>query len=282
LITIDKVAVIIGGMPSSVTLAIASICEKNKIILMSPGSSSPAITNAGDYIFRNWPSDNFEGTAMAKYAVDHGFKRAAVLHINNEYGLGIENIFKEEFSKLGGEVLVTDTYMQGSSDMRPQLTKIKKYNPDVIYLVGHAKENGHVVKQARDLNIKTQILGTVGIEGPDLLNIAGESAEGLVYTAPAFDPDNPDPIVKSYQDAYLKKYGKKSEIFAATAYDAMKIIAFMIEKYGYNPDSIKDGLYKLKDYPGVSGVTTFDQNGDVVKSVMFKTVKNNQFVPVKE
>lgn len=281
LINIDKVKVIIGPIPSTVTLAVAPICEKSKVVIMS-SSSSPAITKAGDYIFRNWPSDDFEGSAMANYAIKRKYRKIAILHINNEYGLGVANVFKTEFSKHGEKVLITETYKQGTSNMRPQLIKIKKYNPEAIYLVGHAKENGHVVKQARELNIKAQILGTVGIEGPDLISIAGDSAEGLVYTAPAFDPDSQDPIVKAYQEAYMKKYGKKSEIFAATTYDATKIMALMIEKTGYNPDAIKDGLYKLKDYLGVSGKANFDRNGDVIKSVMFKTVKNKQFVPIKE
>ena len=280
LITVNKVKVIIGAIPSSVTLAIAPICEKNKIVLISPGSSSPAITNAGDYIFRNWPSDDFEGEAMAKYAIEKKIKNVAILHINNEYGLGIADVFKREYSKLGGKVLVIETYRQGSSNMRPQLIKIKKYNPDAIYLVGHAKENGHAVKQARDLAIKSQILGTVGIEGPDLINIAGENSRGIIYTAPAFNPDSPAPIVKAYQDAYIRKYNQKSEIFAATAYDATKIISFMIERYGYDASKIKIGLYDLINYRGATGITTFDKNGDVIKPVMFKTVKNQQFVPI--
>ncbi len=281
LITIDGVKVIIGPIPSTVTLAVAPICEKNKVIIMS-SSSSPAITSAGDYIFRNWPSDDFEGTAMADYAIKKGYKRVAVFNINNEYGLGVVKVFKKKFSELGGKVVISETFAQGSSDMKPQLLKIKDRNPDAIYLVGHAKENGHVVKQARDLKIKAKILGTVGIEGPDFINIAGEAAEGLVYTAPAFDPDSAVPLIKKYQVAYAKKYGKKSEIFAATMYDATKIVALMIEKYGYDPDKIKEGLYSLKNYSGVTGNTTFDSNGDVIKAVMFKTVKNGKFVTLKD
>lgn len=281
LISIDKVKVIIGPIPSAVTLAIAPICEKNKVVVLS-SSSNPTITHAGDYIFRNWPSDDFEGLAMAEYAIKMKFNRIAVFHINNEYGLGIARVFEEQYLKLGGSVLITEAFMQGSSDMRTLLTKIKSYNPDAIYLIGHTKENGHIVKQARDLGIKAQILGTVGIEGPDFLSIAGEKAEGVVYTAPAFDPDAQDPVIKIYQESYVKKYGKKSEIFAATAYDALKIITLMIQKYDNDPDKIKAGLYKLKNYPGVSGVTSFDENGDVIKPVIFKTVKNKQYTIIKE
>lgn len=281
LIAVDGVKVILGPIPSTVTLAVAPICEKNKVVIMS-SSSSPAITSAGDYIFRNWPSDDFEGTAMADYAVKKGYKRVAVFNINNEYGLGVVKVFKKKFSELGGKVVISETFAQGSSDMKSQLLKIKDRNPDAIYLVGHAKENGHVVKQSRDLKIEAKILGTVGIEGPDFINIAGESAEGVIYTAPAFDPDSTDPLIKKYQVAYAKKYGKKSEIFAATMYDATKIVALMIKKNGYDSDKIKEGLYRLKDYPGVTGNTTFDSNGDVIKSVMFKTVKNGKFVILKD
>lgn len=281
LISIDKVNVLIGPIPSAVTLAIAPICEKNEVVVLS-SSSNPTITHSGDYIFRNWPSDDFEGLAMAQYAIKMKFNRIAVFHINNEYGLGIAKVFKEQYLKLGGSVLITETFMQGSSDMRSLLTKIRSYNPDAIYLIGHTKENGHIVKQARDMDIKSQILGTVGIEGTDFLNIADERAEGVIYTAPAFDPDSQYPEVKTYQDAYIIKYGRKSEIFAATAYDALNIIALMIQKYGNDPDKIKAGLYALKNYPGVSGVTSFDENGDVVKPVIFKTVKNKQYIIIKE
>lgn len=281
LINIDKVKVIIGPLPSAITLAVAPICEKNKIVIMS-SSSSPAITHAGDYIFRNWPSDDFEGSAMAKYAIKKGFKKIAILHINNEYGLGAADVFKREYSMLGGELLIMETYQQGSSDMRAQIIKIKKYNPDAIYLIGHAKENGHVVKQLKDLTVKSQIFGTVGIESPDLINIAGKSAEGIIYTAPTFDPKSSDPVVKTFREAYTQKYGTESNIFSAIMYDAVKIIALMIGEYGYDSDKIKEGLYKLNNYPGVSGNTTFDQNGDVVKPIIFKTIKNKQFVSITE
>ncbi|MBF8275359.1 MAG: Extracellular ligand-binding receptor [Candidatus Brocadiaceae bacterium] len=281
LISIDKVKAIIGPLPSAVTLAVAPICEKYKIVIMS-SSSSPAITHAGDYIFRNWPSDDFEGSAMAKYAIKKGFKKIAILHINNEYGLGVAKVFKREYSRLGGDLLITETYQQGSSDMRAQIIKIKKYNPDAIYLIGHAKENGHVIKQLIDLNTKAKILGTVGIESPDLINIAGESANGIIYTAPTFDPKNTDTVVKTFQEAYARKYSTESNIFSAIMYDALKIIALMIEQYSYDSDEIKAGLYKLNNYPGVSGITTFDQNGDVIKPVVFKTINNKQFVYISE
>ena len=281
LININKVKVILGPLPSAVTLAVAPICENNRILMMS-SSSNPKITHAGDYIFRNWPSDDFEGSAMAKYAIKKEFNNIAILHINNEYGLGVANIFQNEYSTLGGKVLIIESYQQGSFDMRAQITKIKKYTPDAIYLIGHAKENGHVIKQINDLKVNTQILGTVGIESPDLINIAGKSAEGIIYTAPTFDPKSADPVIKPFQDAYMKKYGNESNIFAAIFYDALKIVALMIEKYDYDPDKIKEGLYKLKNYPGVSGVTTFDENGDVIKPVIFKTIKNLQFISILE
>lgn len=281
LINIDKVKVIIGPLPSAVTLAVAPICEKNKIVIMS-SSSNPVITNAGDYIFRNWPSDDFEGSAMAQYTIKKGLGKIAILHINNEYGLGVANVFQKEYSMLGGKLLIIETYSQGSSNMRSQLTKIKGYKPDAIYLIGHAKENGHVIKQAKDLNIKAQILGTVGIESPDLINIAGKSAEGIIYTAPTFDPKSSNPVVKTFQDSYAQQFGTESNIFSAIMYDALKIIVLMIEKYDYDSNKIKDGLYKLKNYPGVSGITTFDENGDVIKPIMFKTIINKQFVLIKE
>ena len=99
---------------------------------------------------------------------------------------------------------------------------------------------------------------------------------GLIYSYPAFDPE--DSAIADYQKKYEAKYGNKSEAFAANSYDAMKIIAQALEVCGTDTNCIKDEIYKIKDYPGMGGLTTFDQNGDVVKSIIFKTIKDGQFI----
>lgn len=147
LITVDKVHVVIGAMPSSVTLAMAPIAEKNKVVLFSPASSNPKITEAGDYIFRNDVSDIFEGGKMADETWQRlKFRKAAVLYINNDYGVGIKDVFVYRFTVLGGEIVATENFEQGTTDFRTQLTKIKQGNPEAVYIVGY-KEQIQILKQ---------------------------------------------------------------------------------------------------------------------------------------
>ena len=98
LITTNKVPAIIGDLLSSDTLAMSPVAERDKVVLLSPTSSAPEITKAGDYIFRNCASDTFEGSIMAGYAYDKlHTKRVAIIYINNAYGVGIRDVFKSVF-----------------------------------------------------------------------------------------------------------------------------------------------------------------------------------------
>ncbi|MCK4655014.1 MAG: penicillin-binding protein activator [Candidatus Cloacimonetes bacterium] len=282
LITVDKVPVVIGAMPSSVTLAMAPIAEKNKVVLFSPASSNPKITEAGDYIFRNDVSDIFEGGKMADEAWRRlKFRKIAVLYINNDYGAGIKDAFVYSFTILGGEIVVTENFEQGTTDFRTQLTKIKQDDPEAVYIVGY-KEQIQILKQFRELGLKSQILATIMLEDPEIIQKVGDSAEGAIYTYRAYDPNSEQKEIKEFVENFKVKYGIEPDNWAAQCYDALNIIALAIKDSGYNSDSIKKALYGIKNFPGVSGLTTFDENGDVIKPIKLKTVKNGKFVIISE
>ena len=278
LITTDKVQAVIGGMFSSVTLAIAPIAEKNKVVVLSPTSSSPKITDAGDYIFRNCASDIFEGAIMGKFAYDKlGFKKVAILYINNDYGVGIKDVFIKTFGAKGGAITVVDAFEQRSTDFRAQLTKIKGSEPQAIYIVGY-KELGQLLKQAKEIGINSQFLSTVMFEDPEILKIAGGAAEGVIYSARAYNPEIEEGVTYKFVKLFKQKYNVTPDIFAGLSYDAMKILALTIEQGCRSGEEIKNALYSIKHYPAVVGDTSFDENGDVIQPAVLKTVKNGKFV----
>lgn len=283
LINQDKVQVIIGPMPSSSMLSSAPIAEKAKVIMLSPSASNPSITNAGEYIFRNWISDTFEAGVMSQYIFnDEKAKKVAVLYINNDYGVGLKNVFEEQFKKLGGIITHVDTYNQDSIDFRTQLVKIKASKPDRIYIPGHYKEIALILKQSKELGIDVPFRGAVTIEEPKLIKIAGSLVENIVYTSPYFDVNSSNIKVKNFVDKYNKKFGEKPGVFAAHSYDALMIIASTLKNSdSYTSDSIKNELLKINSFDGVSGSTTFDKYGDVSKPVSIKQVKNGEFVFLK-
>jgi branched-chain amino acid transport system substrate-binding protein len=278
LITVDNVPAVIGDLFSSVTLAMAPVAERNHVVILSPTSSAPKITYAGDYVFRNCASDIFEGSVMAEAARDRlGISTVAILYINNDYGAGIADVFRKKFTAKGGAIVAEEAFAQGATDFRAQLTKIAAVHPEAAYLVGY-KELGHVLKQATELGIKTKFLSTVMFEDPDILKVAGSAAEGVIYSARAYDPESNDAITRAFVAAFKARYGEVPDIFAAYSYDSAKIMAHALKLGGMTSDGIKKALYSTKDFHGVFGLISFDKNGDVTQPAFLKTFKDGKFV----
>lgn len=275
LIEIDKIKIVLGPTCSSSAMAVAPIAEENKVVMFVSTASVPALKEAGDYIFRNSLAGELHSIKMADFAFKElNAKTASILYINLDNGIGYKDAFKQRFEELGGKILNSESYEKGISDFKTQLLKIKENNPDVLYIAGQAFENS--VKQAGELGMKTQLLGPITIETGDLLNIAPKEAEGLYYSSPSFGMGN-DPIEINFQEKYKSKYGKLAEVFAANGYDAAMLIGDALKKCGYKTDCIRDYLYSVKDYHGVSGMTTFDSFGEVSKPLVIKVVKDGKF-----
>lgn len=275
LITIDKVPVIIGEMASSVTLAIAPVVEKNHVVLISPASSNPDITNAGDYVFRTCVSDLFEGSLIARVAANNlHLLKTAVLYINNDYGEGLKNVFINEFKKSGGEIVAVEKFEPDTTDFRSQLVKIKEVSPEGIFLVGY-KEMILILRQFAELQMKCQILSTVMFDDPEIIEKTGGAAEGTVFTNWRLDKSRKE--TQAFLEAFNTEYGTEPGIFAPESYDALSIVALAIRRGGYSADKIKEIIYSIKDFPGVSGNMSFDQNGDVEKTLVIGTIKNGKF-----
>jgi len=279
LVTLDHVPAVIGGIASSVTLAMAPIANRSEVVILSPTSSNPQITDAGDYVFRNCASDVFEGQVMAEAAhAKLGISTAAILRINNDYGVGIANVFRERFTAAGGKILAEEVFQQGDTNLRAQVTKLGALDPkpDAIYLVGH-KELGQALKQCAELGVKAKFLSTVMFEDPEILQVAGAAAEGVIYSARAYDPESKDPAIQAFVKSYRARYESTPDIFAALAYDSMRILALAMKTGGTSAAGIKDALYKIKDFPGACGSTSFDDNGDVIQPAFLKTVRDGRF-----
>ena len=279
---VDKVKYIIGPLGTPEVLAVAPIAEKKKIIILTPTSSGPQLTQAGDYIFRNCMSDLIEGSALAEFVFKELKARTAgILYINNDYGIGLRDAFKKRFDVLGGEILAEESFRRGDTDFRTQLLKIKFKNPHVLLLIGYA-EMGQILKQARELGIKIQVVSTSNFEMPEILEIAGNAAENIYYTYQGFDIESEEEVVKKFANSYRAKYNKEPDIFAALTYDAMKILAKAIERGGTDVENVKKELYGIKNFIGVTGKTSFDKNGDVIKPIGIKKVENGKFIWVNK
>jgi len=276
LVNENKVPIVFGSWASSCVLAMAPIAEKTHTVIMAE-AISPKIRDAGDYVFRIQPDARYYLKKLVPFVYNElGIRKIAILYVNNDFGVDQANVFKKKFEKLGGQVLLMEGFEQGATDFKTELLKIKKEKPEAVFCPAYT-EIAIILKQAREMGLKQRFIASVPFENPEILKTAGEAAEGVVYPH-HFDPDSNNPLVQEFQKKYIARYGRKAEGFAALAYDGIRIIAHVLRKCESNSECIKNELYKVKDFPGVTGPTTFDDHGDVVKPIIIKTVRNGKFV----
>ena len=272
LISVDDVQVIIGEVCSSATLAAAPVANESGVAMISASSTSPEISSHAN-VFRTVPSDDFQGAFGSKVAAERGFRTMAILHGNEDYGIGFKSVLEKEFPVQGGRVVVVEAFERGSVDLRTQLTKIKESGADVLYIISNSQDSSvAALKQAKELRLDAALMGSEGLKSDDLLKGAGGAAEGLILTS-----------VTEGSDAFVQKwraeYGESSKPgpFAAQAYDAFKAVATVIEQGARNKDEIRQNLGNVA-FEGASGFIRFDANGDVEGGYEVYVVKNGSFV----
>jgi branched-chain amino acid transport system substrate-binding protein len=282
LINVDSIKVIIGTLKSDPLLAIAPIAEKNKVLVLSPTAGASAISQAGDFIFRNIETPDIHGIEDSKFFKDRGIEKVAILMANASNAQSYGNSFVNHFKELG---IITDniSYNQDEIDFRTILIKILEKNPDGIFIgVATAKDAGIIVKQIREIGYKGTILMSVAADAKEFFEIAGKYSNDSYVSVPYFNPEV-EPA-KSFNISYNQKYGTTADAFSANSYDAMMLVYNAIDKCGDLTKSLctRDYLYSVKDYNGVGGLTSFDQNGDVVKPIGFKVAMNGKFISVEK
>ncbi len=278
LITQDKVHVILGEVASTNSLAMAPRAQGAKVPMITPSSTNPKVTEVGDYIFRVCFIDPFQGLAMAKFATENlKVKRAAVLKDQkSDYSLGLTEVFSAKFTEFGGTIVATEAYSKGDTDFRAQLTAIKRHKPEALYVPGYYTDVGVIARQARELGLRTIMLGGDGWESPTLFELGGSALEGAYYTN-HYSSQDPSPQVQQFIADYKKAYGAVPDSLAALGYDAAKVaIEAMRRAPELTGPAIRDEIAKTKDHPGAAGTISLDEKRNAVKpAVVLKVVGNS-------
>jgi branched-chain amino acid transport system substrate-binding protein len=265
----SDVSAVVGHLFSGTTLAAAPVYNggADPIAAISPSSSSPEVTSAGDHTFRICPSDLAHGAALAHWVRERlGFERGAVLYLNDQYGRGIRQTFVEQFLRLGGRLESVDPYLGDRPDVGPYLDRMVR-NRSIQFLVvaGNRGEGEEVIRQARRRGLTVPILGGDGLEG---IEGAGALAEG-VYLTSAYFPNLPTGANRKFVEAYQRKYpgaGMPNQPAAAT-YDAIYLLREVIARAGTDRQAVRRALAGVGSetpaFEGVTGLVAFDAAGDV-------------------
>ncbi len=283
LITQDKVVAVIGEVASGRSLAAAPIAQQYKVPMISPSSTNPKVTQVGDYIFRVCFLDPFQGTVMARFAIENlKVKKLAVLRdVKSDYSVGLADFFVQKAKELGAEIVADVSYAAGDNNFKAQLTKIKTANPEAIFVPGYYTEVGLIAKQVKELGLNAVLLGGDGWDSSKLSEIGGTAVDGN-YFSNHYSSDDKATEVVDFVTKFKSKYsGETPDGLAALGYDAANILVKAMKQLKeVNPKNIRDELAKIKDFKGVTGMISINENRDAVKSAVVVKVegKNNKFV----
>lgn len=281
LMTRDKVLTVLGPATSGSFKAEIPVAIKNKIPVISGSATADDVTvdanGVKEYAFRICFNDSYQGTAMANFAFNKLSKKKAVIikDSSSDYGKGLAENFKKTFTAAGGTIVAEEAYVANDTDFSAILTKIKGQDFDVIFIPGYYNEAGLIIKQARGLGIDVPILGADGFDSPTLLELAGASALNNVYFSNHYSSLDKDPLVVQFIADFKAEYNKEPDAFNALGYDLAKFAVDGIKRSEkLEGESIKTALAATKDFQGVTGSFSVDENHNPVKAIVVIGLKD--------
>ncbi len=279
LIQRDQVVALLGEIASSRSLAAGPEAQRAQVPMISPGSTNPKVTEVGDYVFRACFIDPFQGSVMARFAMEElKAKRLAILFdFKQDYSVGLADFFRNTVKEQGGEIVADERYTSGDIEFRAQLTTIRSANPDAIFVPGYYTEVGLIAKQARELGITAPLLGGDGWDSEKTLEIGGDAVEGY-YFSTHYAADSDDPRVQEFVKRYTEKYGSTPDAMAALGYDTAKILADAIARAGTTEGpKLRDAIAATSGFEGVTGKISMDPQRNAKKDAVVLKIEGGKF-----
>ncbi len=253
---------------------------KLELPIVDTGTTDPTVTETRiQWLMHNFPDDRQQGYTLADYVFKTlKLKRVGVLRTQTRYArIGVAK-FNDQARRMGRQPVLEVKFERGDKDFSNQLRMLRDAKVEGVVIWGEAAEAGLILKQMRATGMNQPVFGSSRLAYPQLLEIAGPAAEGLVVTA-ALNPTRPDPKWQSFREAYIAKFHEEPIDYSAYAYDGMNTLIAAIEKTGLNRGRIMAALrdYQLKSYDGVAGRTYFDHTLNNISPMNMARVKDGKF-----
>jgi branched-chain amino acid transport system substrate-binding protein len=271
LVNVVKVQAIIGSVLSSVTNSIAPISEAARVPLLTTISKNFNITQKGKYVSRICYLDEQQSMAMARFAFQDLGARTAALLIENtsDYSQELAQSFRDNFKKLGGEILLEVSYSNLDQDYTAQMQKIRARRPDIVYAPGYFSHASSILKQARALGVRSKFLGSDGWSSPKFYEQAGDAVIGNYYVDHYHYLDT-DPKSQEFVKRFRKKWNAYPTANAALGYDAAYVVldAARRIKGPVASTPLMEEINRTKDFIGATGTITLDENRNAIKPLV--------------
>ena len=293
----DGVVAVIGSYGSGVSIAAGPTFAEAKIPAIGASCTNPQVTSGCEYYFRVCFLDPFQGSVMAQYAFDEGYKKVATIEqLGDDYSAGLSNFFKKQFTALGGEIVTSQTFQTNQSDFKAILTEVKASGAEAIFAPSSIATAPLIIKQARERGIDAAIMaGDTWYNTTIIDNAGAENCEGMVVSTFFDEADESSQVVIDFVKGYkewlnadssrIEKNGGNDAVVGnvALCYDAYNVICDALEAAGTTDGEALKAAIAAVSTEGVTGQITFDEIGDANKdSAYIDVVKDGKFSFLKQ
>lgn len=274
----DDAVAVLGSIDGANTHIALRVALKTQTPMINSGSTDPTMTETMiPWIVRCVADDRQQGYALAQHIfVESGLERVVAFRVNDRYGRTGIGEFRDAARRLKHPLLTELRWNRGERDFSAQLDRIAAFDPDAIVLWGTASDCAAVTRAIRQRGLRARLFGSDRIVSQAFLDEAGDAAEGVVGAA-SYNPESGDPRLLAFVEAYAKRFGRAPETFAAHAYDGTRLLLDAIAKNGPTRLGIRDALFEVKRYDGVTGRIEFDTTMNDVGPVFLAKVENGRF-----
>ncbi len=274
----DGVLFVAGHMCSHSSIPAAKIYEKARVLMISPASTSPQLTDeGGSQVFRVCGRDDQQGIVAGDYLADEwAGKKIAILHDDSTYGKGLADATKKQLNQRGITEAMYEVYKPGKADYSTVIAKMQAVGIEVVYIGGYSTEAGLMIRQASEQGYPVQLVGGDGLTNEDFWQIADSAGEGTLVT---FGPDPRNNLAADSAVATFRSQGFEPVGYTLYAYAAVQVWAQAVENAGTtNLNSVINYLQN-HEFDTVLGSIEFDSKGDVtIPGYVWYVWKNGRYV----
>jgi len=253
---------------------------KLELPIVDTGTTDRTVTETRiQWLLHNFPDDRVQGYALANYVFKQlKLKRIGVLRTQTRYARIGVGLFNDQARRMQRQPVLEVKFERGDQDFSKQLRMLRDAKIDALVIWSEVPEAALILKQMRAMGMKQPVFGSSRMAYPQLIELAGPAAEGLV-TGCAMDPSRQDAKWLAFRERFHQHFSDEPDPYASYAYDGMNILIGAIEKAGLNRGRIMQALreYQLKEYDGVSGRQIFDRTLNNIAPVTLGRVEAGKF-----
>jgi branched-chain amino acid transport system substrate-binding protein len=291
LIDRDHVKAIIGTSTTGTTLAIAGICSKAGIPLISCAAGVKIVQPVKPYVFKTAQSDVYAVTKVLDYLKSRRIKRVAFIGVSNAFGNSGKEQMMLQAPRAGIQIIVQQQFGPDDSDMTPQLVNINRAKPQAVVCWGTNPGPAIVARNMKQLGMKMPLIMSHGISDKKFIELAGSAANGVIFPTGRIivanaipNSDRQKKTLLTYSSQFKKAYGKDADHFGGHAWDATWLVVNALRKVGDNPGKIRTQIENTKNFVGIGGVFNFsrrDHNGLGKEAFVMVQIKNGKWTLLK-